>query len=430
MSKRTSKKQKEDEYFEEDLEEEKKEEEEENEELDWTANEIGNQNKPNSSKQEESPVILGYLDEHIGTDEDNDKLATKFGGIPVWILNQPPEKGLKCSSCNRNLFLVLQAYAPLDHLPNFHRILYLFACNSSKCSNSEKGWVALRCQVPFSESELAELKSLQKEEKTGNETTSNTQQKSTDLDDEWGIESQWASNNSNSDDLEELLRLRDQSLNENKVTGNSNDSSNNTSKGQHKEQMKKSTEESNAFAGRYIVVEYEPPDALSFTLEKELMSRYKAELNQSSGEKWLLEQYESDQEKSFMKFQRRIKRNPEQCLRYSFKGNPLWISDEIPKVIPKCTHCGSERVFELQLLPTLLYLHDSFKPNNNEVLPIKKASGDSQHSINQSNIPNQVLHASGNGIEFGTVSLYSCLQSCQLDKTGYHTEYVFVQPAV
>jgi pre-rRNA-processing protein TSR4 len=83
--------------------------------------------------------------------------------------------------------------------------------------------------------------------------------------------------------------------------------------------------------------------------------------------------------------------------RYSFGGCPLWISEEVPKSIPSCSNCGSKRVFEMQLMPTILTfgLEMTVGPKN---------------------------------IEFGVVAVYSCSKSCS--KEGYTKEYAFVQAAL
>ena len=94
----------------------------------------------------------------------------------------------------------------------------------------------------------------------------------------------------------------------------------------------------------------------------------------SSGGKEDKEIYESAHDAVFQKFADRVGQNPEQILRYEFKGKPLLYSDadavgkalahaaengSDAKVkvsggkggIPRCGNCGAERVFEVQLTP-------------------------------------------------------------------------------
>lgn len=83
--------------------------------------------------------------------------------------------------------------------------------------------------------------------------------------------------------------------------------------------------------------------------------------------------YESTIDKTFQKFADRLAQNPEQVIRYEFKGSPLLYSkhDDVGKRfaslgkdhakatatsvngnrIPRCGNCGASRVFEVQLTP-------------------------------------------------------------------------------
>ncbi|PBP19722.1 MAP kinase kinase kinase [Diplocarpon rosae] len=86
--------------------------------------------------------------------------------------------------------------------------------------------------------------------------------------------------------------------------------------------------------------------------------------------------YESTIDKTFQKFADRLAQNPEQVIRYEFKGQPLLYSknDAIGKLlsgvgkenskvnvasvngnhIPRCVNCGAGRVFEVQLTPHVI----------------------------------------------------------------------------
>eukprot|EP00775_Hariotina_reticulata_P010797 gene10797-10953_t len=69
--------------------------------------------------------------------------------------------------------------------------------------------------------------------------------------------------------------------------------------------------------------------------------------------------YEKDEvrgmERSYLKFSKRLARQPQQCARYSFSGVLLWPRTQLPKVA-NCAACGGPRVFELQLMPPLIQL--------------------------------------------------------------------------
>ncbi|XP_009958988.1 PREDICTED: programmed cell death protein 2-like, partial [Leptosomus discolor] len=114
------------------------------------------------------------------------------------------------------------------------------------------------------------------------------------------------------------------------------------------------------------------------------------------------EKYEKSEVKSrdhtFHKFLKRISVCREQILRYSWGGQPLFITcppANIDKAIPACSNCGSNRIFEFQLMPALVSMLQS----------------DSDLSV-----------------EFGTAIVYTCERSCW--PTNHQTpleEFIFVQ---
>merc|ERR1719150_3200889 len=84
-------------------------------------------------------------------------------------------------------------------------------------------------------------------------------------------------------------------------------------------------------------------------------------------------------DKVFHKFTKRLAKCPEQILRYSWGGEALPISP-CDSSISCCPSCGAHRQFELQLMPGL--------------------------------IPSLTSTSKSGLIEFGTVIVYSCSQSC------------------
>nr|CCA23319.1 conserved hypothetical protein [Albugo laibachii Nc14]CCA24345.1 conserved hypothetical protein [Albugo laibachii Nc14] len=100
-----------------------------------------------------------------------------------------------------------------------------------------------------------------------------------------------------------------------------------------------------------------------FSHEKELYENYinsqsESSIQGSDAKTLHSEVYEATptEKRHFMRFQERIKRCPQQCLRYDYDGEPLWPTP-IPSSfeITKCK-CGRERKFECQLMPTILYV--------------------------------------------------------------------------
>ena len=105
-------------------------------------------------------------------------------------------------------------------------------------------------------------------------------------------------------------------------------------------------------------------------------------------------------------FRERLSRCPGQVLRYAYGGSPLWCSyppPDVSKAVRPCEICGTERVFEMQLMPGLLYLLSSHA----EATPSETAAG--------------LLDSA----DFGVVSIWSCPNSCG----EFVTEVAIVQPS-
>ncbi|KHJ92980.1 programmed cell death protein 2 domain protein [Oesophagostomum dentatum] len=103
---------------------------------------------------------------------------------------------------------------------------------------------------------------------------------------------------------------------------------------------------------------------------------------------------EQRSDSKFARFNRLLNLNPEQVLRYQRSGNPLLATDRavFPSEIPPCEKCGAPRTFELQLMPHLLALID--------------------------------VDVIGQSIDWASVYVFSCSQSCEVENHGYAREYV------
>lgn len=82
--------------------------------------------------------------------------------------------------------------------------------------------------------------------------------------------------------------------------------------------------------------------------------------------------------------------------RYQSRGDPL-VLEEI-KSIPQCIHCGGSCVFELQLLPQIIYLLQE---------GLKTATAASDPILKGITLP---------VVEYGTVLVYTCKESCWNDE--------------
>lgn len=158
-------------------------------------------------------------------------------------------------------------------------------------------WLALRCQSEFVETTTPTEQPPVTETK---ESKSN--------DGAWGDDSSWTTESSEDQDLEALLKMRDMSL---------STASTDTSKKQAKKDVKKTSEVPVEFIPYWIEVDNEPSD-YSATSKKEnsLLKKYEADA-ESKGESWGKEKYEdTEKDKIFAKFQKRLDRSREQCLRW------------------------------------------------------------------------------------------------------------------
>jgi pre-rRNA-processing protein TSR4 len=148
----------------------------------------------------------------------------------------------------------------------------------------------------------------------------------------------------------------------------------------------------------------------------------------SGGGKEDKEVYESSLDETFQKFADRLGQNPEQVLRYEFKGKPLLYSDTdvVGKLLaphsenasssnakvtttssrggvglPRCQNCGADRVFEVQMTP---------------------------HAITELEAQEMGI----DGMEWGTIILGVCSKDCKPGdvaegEVGYVEEWVGVQ---
>ncbi|KAF1993282.1 hypothetical protein P154DRAFT_450626 [Amniculicola lignicola CBS 123094] len=173
----------------------------------------------------------------------------------------------------------------------------------------------------------------------------------------------------------------------------------------------------------FLDAEYETLDTPS-TPEILANTRVDMDIEGSSSGKEDKDVYESTIDKTFQKFADRVGENAEQVLRYEFKGKPLLYSDNdaVGKLlaphsdsnnakvtvsrsggngIPRCQHCGADRVFEVQLTP---------------------------HAITELEVDEMSIE----GMEWGTIILGVCARDCKPSdvvegEVGYLEEWVGVQ---
>ena len=109
---------------------------------------------------------------------------------------------------------------------------------------------------------------------------------------------------------------------------------------------------------------------------------------------WIGEKYEKQiipgYSKFFKNFTRAVSENPDQILRYEWNGIPLLYSEPNFFPIKNCDNCGSERVFEFQLMP---FMHSLLSEANDTTCKSLK------ECIEQAS-------------EWETVLIFSCKNDC------------------
>ncbi|XP_067158584.1 programmed cell death protein 2-like [Apteryx mantelli] len=366
------------------------------------------------------PVLLGLRDAPMAA-------PSRGGGqAPAWATNKlggcadaVPSVRLGCPGCGvcgAALLHLVQVYCPLEASP-YHRVANVFACAGRGCWGQPRSWKVLRSQY------------LQTEEKEARDRSSKQKQESNFAANDWYEEADdWGV----CDEAESPVYTSLQLLGLNEVMMSSSLSREVECASQFQQlclseaadmsgplRMRAPVREGTAAASSapvfqpYYISVVDEEDYTGFLdtdhadkLLKEYQQREGVDLEQLMSESFAgegdNEKYEKSEVKSrdhaFHKFMKRISVCHEQILRYSWGGQPLFITcppANINKGIPACSNCGSNRVFEFQLMPALVSMLQS----------------DTDLSV-----------------EFGTAIVYTCERSCW--PTNHQTpleEFIFVQ---
>eukprot|EP00116_Pleurobrachia_bachei_P012921 sb/3473183/ len=134
-------------------------------------------------------------------------------------------------------------------------------------------------------------------------------------------------------------------------------------------------------------------------LSEELLAKIKEQSSEYStmtaaDEESLTKEYGVDGDPVFTKFKERVSRDPQQVLRYSRHDTPLWpTAANKCETVPFCGVCGGERSFEVQFLPTLLYVLDVGKESD--------------------------------GVDWASIVVWTCREDCVVEE--YVEEFCWVQ---
>ncbi|KAG7399791.1 programmed cell death protein [Phytophthora boehmeriae] len=398
---------------------------------------------------EERVVLLGTIQERQSVDNSSPYVC-KAGGTAAWYSDPPlAAKDLVCGKCGTDLFLVAQVYAPVDS----DRTLYVFGCNSVACTESPGSWRVLRDQAVQAKESTEPVEAVEKlVEKVDNVKLA----WGSDSDDsDWGDDeddSGKQSQGADEVDLEALLQQRDDAMKigttmtkpvaNAKKTEFAKDSTVTTKKGQV-----------NAFPALSIEVIDEPYEDYTaehnFAHENKLLEEYmKHEEEEKSADIGDLRNVISNSKKKgaaaqsgssgaptgesyektpaaqrhLLRFQKRISRCPLQCLRYDYGGEPLWPVVIPPSLkVPACSGCGGERLFEMQLTPTINYF---LKVDEYAAADAKSSSNPSIATADTENDATKPVMPPG-GMDWLSLIVYCCSNSC----SASHEEFIYVVPS-
>ena len=338
-------------------------------------------------------VYLGFVEDFGDNDEqgdptkaddecedEDDEPQSTIGGKPMWIDRITGiEEGFSCQACSEPMVLLAQVYAPLDWIAEaYHRHLYVFCCPRVACWKTTKGKgvsAVFRSQLP-KDGIFASAKELSVCTLCG-QPAGKTCAKC------------------------HAVKYCSQS---HQVFHWKNG---------HKEACGEASSEPKAafdslvlLAPKVLVTEEEcwAPDKAALEAvadanaslignpQTELHSRL---LPESADRAKLLESAKKA-DAVFLRFQVRVKDYPDQVLRYSFGAKrPLWVNsgNQMVGSPPVCESCGSQRVFEFQLMPQLLFFLNI----------------DSKEDT---------------ALDWSSLIVYSCEKSCSTN--GLAKEYLFV----
>ncbi|XP_029992453.1 programmed cell death protein 2-like [Sphaeramia orbicularis] len=349
-------------------------------------------------------TLIGLCDGQLDTKRHQSTFLTnKVGGqsdvVPV-VSRQFP----RCIRCGAALAHVVQVYCPLEASP-YHRNLHLYACVGAECSGRSECWRVLRSQCL--ETEVAQTPSQPVPAQEAPLSATDW----CDTADDWGMEEEqedgWGGDakSQNTPQQEAPETKETQAAGEMDVSSRLQDL-----------HLGGAPEDAPVFHPFFISVVEESDlggeeDDLAHA--QDLLRDYErregvavAELEGSEGGGGGEEKYEKTKARHgdaiFSRFMKIISLCPQQILRYCRGGKPLFISEppsNMAHVVSSCSSCGGSRTFELQLMPALVSL-------------LQREGGGSSEAQ----------------LEFGTVLVYTCTNSCWTTGSASAVdEFCFVQ---
>ncbi|KAM6977891.1 programmed cell death protein 2 [Aplochiton taeniatus] len=344
-------------------------------------------------KIENEEVALGFLEDAESWQLQSAQFPSKVGGRPAWLSlrDLPGLPVLECEICRLPMAFLLQVYAPIPGMDRcFHRTLFVFCCKTASCYSHNDS----RCMKVF-RSQLARKNDFYPYDPPPEEPPSGPDP------DPCVVPATEAGSG------QKLCRVC--GCPGSKACSRCHNVSycskhHQTIDWKHRHKKECCSQEPCSvtpppflFPEAELVTEPEEEEDEGGKKEERMEKKEEDDNVQKSVDEPSLAEckglaetdledmahHETEESKVFQRFKQRIAPEPHQVLRYCRGGSPLWLSSEhIPSGddIPQCT-CGSKRVFEFQVMPQLL---------------------------------NSLAVDSGpdSGIDWGTLAIYSCSDSC------------------
>ncbi|XP_075059514.1 programmed cell death protein 2 isoform X2 [Mixophyes fleayi] len=349
-------------------------------------------------------IELGFVQESEPWRLLSPQFPSKVGGRPAWLgeVGVPGPEALQCGVCGNPLAFLLQVYAPCTG--SFHRTVFIFCCRDPKCHQvaENRCFKVFRNQLPRKNDTYSYGPPPESPPSDGENCTRFQLKCGLRLCRVCGsLGPKTCSKCHKVNFCSKLHQLMDWKL-QHKQLCNEGFDVNSVEVPDHRflfPELELVTEpeelvsdlnpndDDNVLAG--MDVEILPSDV---TLSKSSMDDLK--LNEK--ELVAMAKHETEEDKLFNKFKKRISTEPEQVLRYCRSGDPLWISlQNVPKEndVPNCA-CGAKRLFEFQVMPQLL--------NHLKVDTLQES------------------------IDWGILAVYTCSANCNAE-TQYAEEFLWKQ---
>ncbi|XP_057688809.1 programmed cell death protein 2 [Corythoichthys intestinalis] len=337
-------------------------------------------------------VVLGFLDDAEPWRLRSPQFPSKVGGKPAWLCQRGPPSlsRLECETCRLPMAFLLQVYAPIPGQDrSFHRTLFVFCCKSPECytRNDSRCVKVFRSQLPRKN----DFYSYEPPQET--EPLSDLDQDQTTLPVS-GVKLCWVCGCPGNKACSRCHSVtycgkHHQTLHwkhsHKKTCGSSKDTAASPFLFVEFELLTETEEEVESGKGDDEAA-VAHTDADCPTLAEMLAETDLEEMAM----------HETEDNKVFQRFKKKIAPEPQQVLRYSRGGSPLWVSSQhIPSDadIPVCT-CGAKRIFEFQVMPQLL---NSLHVDSTEA-----------------------------SIDWGTLAVYTCSVNCNHEEQ-YCLEYIWKQ---